>query len=121
MSTKLRYLDPLSRHREVVEFYHKNGIIFETSYPLVRNQKANDPTLTSITKAHKKTVRHVLIRYCLQKNWVPCTKSDTPSRIFENDNVRDFDISKDEMKTLDDLNQGSKGVIVDVISSTLYI
>ncbi|KAH7360932.1 aldo-keto reductase [Rhexocercosporidium sp. MPI-PUGE-AT-0058] len=112
-------LHPFSQQREIVDFCHRNGIIVEAYCPLVRNQKANDPTLTTIAKAHNKTVSHVLIRYCLQKNWVPLPKSDTPSRIIENANVYDFELSKEEMKTMDDLNQGSKGAIVQAVSNTL--
>lgn len=112
-------LHPFSQQREVVDFCHKNGIIVEAYCPLVRNQKSNDPTLNKIAEAHKKTVGHVLIRYCLQKNWVPLPKSDTPSRIVENANVYDFELSKEEMKTLDDLDQGSKGAIVQAVTNTL--
>merc|ERR1712098_954493 len=100
-------------------YRHKNGIIVEAYCPLVRNQKSNDPTLNKIAEAHKKTVGHVLIRYCLQKNWVPLPKSDTPSRIVENANVYDFELSKEEMKTLDDLDQGSKGAFVQAVTNTL--
>jgi diketogulonate reductase-like aldo/keto reductase len=105
-------LHPFAQQREVVEFCHKNGIIVEAYCPLIRNQKANDPTLNPIAKAHNKSVAQVLIRYCLQKNWVPLPKSDTPSRIAENADVYDFELTAEEMKTLDDLDQGSKGVIV---------
>ncbi|PBP28756.1 hypothetical protein BUE80_DR000403 [Diplocarpon rosae] len=112
-------LHVFSQQREVVEFCHENGIVVEAYCPLVRNQKAADPTLNSIATAHQKTVSQVLIRYCLQKNWVPLPKSDTPSRIIENANVYDFELSKDEMKTLDDLDQGSKGAIVQAVTNTL--
>ncbi|KAH6701947.1 putative aldo-keto reductase [Leptodontidium sp. MPI-SDFR-AT-0119] len=94
---------PFSRQREIVEFCHRNGIIIEAYCPL----------------AHKKTLSHVLIRYCLQKNWVLLPKSDTPSRIVESATVDDFELSKEEMKTLDDLNQGSKKAIVKPVSNTL--
>jgi len=112
-------LHPFCQQREIVEFCHKNGIIVESYSPLVRNQKANDPTLKSIAKSHGKTVAQVLIRYGLQKNWVPLPKSDTPSRILENADVYDFELSQEDMKTLDGLDQGSKGSIVMAASNTL--
>jgi len=107
------------QQREVVDFCHKNKIIVEAYCPLVRNQKANDPTLNEIAKAHNKSVSHVLIRYCLQKNWVPLPKSDTHSRIVENANVYDFELSKEEMAKLDALDQGNKGAIVESVVNTL--
>jgi diketogulonate reductase-like aldo/keto reductase len=75
--------------------------------------------LKAIAEAHDKTVAHVLIRYCLQKNWVPLPKSDTPTRIVENANVYDFELSNNEMKELDDLDQGSKGAIVQAVTNVL--
>jgi diketogulonate reductase-like aldo/keto reductase len=110
-------LHPFSQQREVVEFCHKNGIIVEAYCPLIRNQKANDPTLNSIAEAYGKSVAQVLIRYCLQKNWVPLPKSDTPSRISENADVYDFELTTEEMKRLDDLDQGSKGAIVQAVKN----
>lgn len=86
---------------------------------MIRNQKANDPTLNAIAKAHDKTTGNVLIRYSLQKGWVPLPKSDTPSRIQENANVYDFELTKEEMMKLDDLDQGSKGAIVQAVTNTL--
>lgn len=112
-------LHPFHQQREVVEFCHKNKIIVEAYCPLVRNQKASDPTLNEIAKTHNKTVGHVLIRYCLQKGWVPLPKSDTPSRIVDNANVYDFELSNDEMAKLDALDQGIRGAIVESVVNTL--
>lgn len=86
---------------------------------MVRNQKSDDPTLNTIAKAHGKSTGHVLIRYCLQKGWVPLPKSDTPSRIETNADLYDFELTKEEMKKMDNLNQGSKGAIVQAVSNTL--
>ncbi|KUJ13044.1 putative aldo-keto reductase [Mollisia scopiformis] len=112
-------LHPFHQQREVVAFCHKNHIIVEAYCPLVRNQKANDLMLNEIAKAHNKSVNHVLIRYCLQKKWVPLPKSDTPSRIIENAKVYDFELLKDEMAKLDALDQGAEGAIVESVVNTL--
>jgi diketogulonate reductase-like aldo/keto reductase len=68
-----------------------------------------------VAKAHNKTVAQVLVRFCLQKNWVPLPKSSTPSRIIENANVYDFQLTQKEMNTLDGLDQGSSGAIVEAV------
>jgi len=112
-------LHPWCQQREVVEYCHKQGIIVEAYSPVVRNQKANDPTLIAIAKSHGKTTSQVLIRYCLQKDWVPLPKSDTPSRIVENADVYDFELSNEDMKKLDGLDQGSSGAIVHAAKNTL--
>jgi diketogulonate reductase-like aldo/keto reductase len=55
----------------------------------------------------------------LQKNWVPLSKSDTPSRIVENADVYDFELSMEEMSTLDGLDKGAGGAIVQAVRNTL--
>lgn len=43
----------------------------------------------------------MLIRYSVQKGWVPLPKSDNPGRIAQNADVFDFELSKDDMEKLD--------------------
>lgn len=91
--------------------------MIEAYCPLVRNQKADDPTLNSIADKHKKTTAQVLIRWSLQRGFVSLPKSDTPSRIEANAEVYDFELGEDDMKALNDLDQGAKGSIVMVVKS----
>ena len=79
--------------------------------------KANEPTLVDMSKKYSKTTGQVLIRYCLQKGWVPLPKSDNPDRIAQNADVYGFDISKEDMAVLDGLDQGSAGAIVQAVTN----
>ncbi|WZH49663.1 Alcohol dehydrogenase [Fusarium acuminatum] len=110
-------LHPWNQQREAVEYCEKNNIVVEAYSPLVRNQKADDKTLNSIADKHKVTPSKVLIRYCLQKNWVPLPKSDTPDRIRANADVFEFDLDDKDMKTLDDLDEGAAGAIVQAVDN----
>ncbi|KAG5659988.1 hypothetical protein KAF25_003510 [Fusarium avenaceum] len=110
-------LHPWNQQREAVEYCEKNNIVVEAYSPLVRNQKADDKALNSIANKHKVTPSKVLIRYCLQKNWVPLPKSDTPDRIRANADVFEFDLDDKDMKTLDDLDEGAAGAIVQAVDN----
>ena len=112
-------LHPFNQQRDIVKYCEENGIVVQAYSPLLRNKKANDVTLNEIGKTYEKTVAQVLIRYCLQKDWVPLPKSDTPSRILENADVYDFELSKEDMKTLDGLHRGPKGSVVQSVSNTI--
>ena len=70
-----------------------------------------------MSKKHNKTTAQVLIRYSLQKGWVSLPKSDTPSRIEANADVYDFSLADEDMKTLDSLDQGAKGAIVQAVKN----
>lgn len=77
--------------------------------------KAHDETLKAIAKQHDKTTAQILIRYSLQKGWVSLPKSDTPSRIEANADVYGFELKHEDMTTLDDLDQGANGAIVQAV------
>ena len=64
-----------------------------------------------------KTTAQILIRYSLQKGWVTLPKSDTPSRIEANADVYGFELSEGDMETLDGLDQGSSGAIVQAVKN----
>ncbi len=110
-------MHPWCQQRTIVDYCHQHSIVIEAYSPLVRNHKANDETLLSLAKAHGKTTAQVLIRYCLQKNWVPLPKSDTESRIRENADVYGFELSGEDMERLDGLDQGDAGAIVQAVSN----
>lgn len=112
-------LHPWCQQREIVDYCNTHKIIVEAYSPLVRNYKANDSTLLDLAKRHDKTTAQVLIRYCLQKGWVPLPKSDTPERIVANADVYGFDLSGKDMETLDGLDEGDAGSIVQAVTNTL--
>ncbi|MCJ1480856.1 hypothetical protein MMC06_001011 [Schaereria dolodes] len=108
-------LHPFSQQRTIASYCAKNSIVVEAYSPLVRNQRAHDPTLVSLAKKHLKTPAQILIRFCLQKGWVPLPKSDTPSRIEENADVFGFELDERDMEALDGLDEGEKGAIVEAV------
>lgn len=110
-------LHPWCQQRVIDKYCQDHGIVVEAYSPLVRNQRAHDPTLAELAKKHAKTTAQVLIRYCLQKNWVPLPKSDTPSRIEENADVYGFELDAEDMKMLDGLDMGSEGAIVQAVKN----
>jgi diketogulonate reductase-like aldo/keto reductase len=58
-----------------------------------------------------------LIRYALQKGWVPLPKTDNPERIASNADVFGFEISVDDMDILNSLDQGDAGAIVEAVAN----
>ncbi|KAL5970400.1 Aldo-keto reductase family 1 member A1-B [Taenia solium] len=58
------------------------------------------PCVTEIAKRHGKTPGQILIRHGIQRGLVVIPKSGTPQRICENIDVFNFELSADEMATL---------------------
>ncbi|KAK7719403.1 hypothetical protein SLS63_010040 [Diaporthe eres] len=103
--------------REIVQYCRDSGIVVQAYCPIVRNQKADDPTLVGIAKRHGVTPNQVLIRWSLQKGWVSLPKSDNPDRIRLNCDAFGFDLNADDEKLLDGLDQGAAGGLVQTVNN----
>lgn len=102
-------LHPWCQQKPIVEYCNKHGIVVEAYCPLVRGKTLGDETLVGVAKEVGKEPAQVLVRWSLQKGFVPLPKSDTPARIKSNAEVFDFELSDEQMARLDGLDQGAKG------------
>jgi diketogulonate reductase-like aldo/keto reductase len=69
----------------------------------------DDPVIGDIAASHRKTPAQVMLRWGLQHGRSVIPKSTKPSRIAENIDVFDFELSADEMATIDNLDTGHRG------------
>ncbi|XP_072001207.1 estradiol 17 beta-dehydrogenase 5-like [Engystomops pustulosus] len=67
-----------------------------------------DPVLKSLAEKLGRTPAQVAMRFLLQRGIVVLAKSFTPARIKQNFQVFDFQLSEDEMKTLEGLNKNMR-------------
>lgn len=64
-----------------------------------------DPVLMTIAKKHNRTPGQVALRYQLQRGVVVLAKSFNEKRIKENFQAFDFELTPEDMKTIDSLNR----------------
>ncbi|XP_055287467.1 prostaglandin F synthase 1-like [Moschus berezovskii] len=67
-----------------------------------------DPVLCDIAKKHKQTPALVALRYQIQRGIVVLAKSYNKNRIKENIQVFDFELTPEDMKTIDGLNRNMR-------------
>ncbi|KAG7133616.1 putative oxidoreductase C2F3.05c like protein [Verticillium longisporum] len=104
-------LHPWCQQRALVAYCERHGIVVQAWSPLVRGTKMADPTLRRLGEKHGKTPAQVLVRYSLQKGWVPLVKSTSEARMRENADVFDFALEGEDMEILDGLDQGTEGAL----------
>jgi diketogulonate reductase-like aldo/keto reductase len=80
-----------------------------TSYVPGRKSALEDPTLREIAEQHGKSTAQVMLRWHLQEKRSAIPKSVKPARIAENFNVFDFELTQDEIATIDELDTGVRG------------
>jgi diketogulonate reductase-like aldo/keto reductase len=102
---------------ETVSFCKSNEIIVQAWSPLGTGRMLNNPALTEIALKYGKSVAQLCIRWVLQNDALPLPKSVTPSRIKENADVFDFEISGADMQTINSMPYfGGSGLNPDTIS-----
>jgi diketogulonate reductase-like aldo/keto reductase len=69
----------------------------------------DDPVIGDIASAHGKTPAQVMLRWGVQHGRSVIPKSTKPSRIAENIDVFDFELSADEMAAIDGLDSARRG------------
>jgi diketogulonate reductase-like aldo/keto reductase len=98
-------VSPFLTRDDLVKYCQKAGIAVEAYSPLTKGQKLSDPKLMEIAAKYNKSVAQVLIRWSLQRGFVCIPKSVKEERIRENGDVFDFNISEDDMKAMNGMNE----------------
>jgi diketogulonate reductase-like aldo/keto reductase len=94
-------LHPGYTQSEAVEYCKKNNILVEGWSPLGSGRVLSDPRLLDIAEKYNRSTAQICLRWCLQKGALPLPKSVTVSRIIENSNIFDFEISADDIRRID--------------------
>ncbi|RUS47999.1 aldo/keto reductase [Cohnella sp. AR92] len=95
---------PLLTQKELLDYAKKKGIQLEAWSPLMQGN-LDQPALQDIARKYGKTVAQVILRWDIQSGVVTIPKSVTPSRIAENGNLFDFELSAEDMAKIDGLNE----------------
>ncbi|KAI9928879.1 hypothetical protein ASPWEDRAFT_36695 [Aspergillus wentii DTO 134E9] len=93
-------IHPWCPRDDLTEWLQKRNIVVEAYSPLVQATRMKEPVLQNLAKKHNKTPAQILVRWSLQKGYVPLPKSVTDSRIIENSQVFDFELSQEDMNSL---------------------
>lgn len=99
---------PYFTQEKLRKYLKAQNIYMESWSPFMNAQILNDETLNEIGKEVNKTAAQVIIKWNMQHNVVVIPKSVTSSRIEENIDVFDFELSADQMKRIDDLNKDQR-------------
>jgi 2,5-diketo-D-gluconate reductase A len=111
-------LHPYFRQPDVLAANTAHGILTQAWSPIGgitfyrpghHSSTLQDPTITDIASAHHKTAAQVMLRWHLQQGRSAIPKSTNPTRIAENYDIFDFDLTADDLTRIDALDTGSRG------------
>lgn len=98
-------LHPRLTQEDVRAYCKEKGIQVEAWSPLMRGRLMDEPTLVDLAKKYGKTPAQIIIRWDLQHGLITIPKSVRKERIIKNADVFDFELSDEDMKKIDALNQ----------------
>jgi len=101
-------LHPLLNQAEMRAVNAENNVVTEAYGPLGVGRLLDHPAVTAIAEAHGKTPAQALIRWSIQLGNVVIPRSATPERIVSNLDVFDFELSDEEMASLNGLDEGTR-------------
>jgi diketogulonate reductase-like aldo/keto reductase len=101
---------PLFTQKPLIEYCKSKNIVVEAYTPIARfdDRLIRLPALKSIAKKHSKTIVQIVLRWHIQNGIIPVVRSLNKNRQKENISIFDFELSKDEMQTIDGFNINSR-------------
>lgn len=111
------FLNPSDMQPEIVSYCREKDILLEAYSPLGTGKIFEVDSLKELAAKYNKTVAQVVLRWSLQHGFLPLPKSVTESRIKENIQVFDFELSKEDMEIIDQL-RGTAGLALNPDETT---
>ena len=99
-------IHPYLTQDELVAYLRKEQIAIEAWSPLARGRVNDEKLLQEIAVKYNKSASQITLRWHVQNGYIVIPKSVTPSRIAENSQIFDFELTADEMKKIASLNEG---------------
>lgn len=90
---------------ELVKFCKDNGIAIEAYSPLAHGYLVEDPVLKKIAEKHKKTLAQIMLRWCLDQDFITLPKARGRDHIQENFDVFDFRLDEGDLKEISKLDR----------------
>ncbi|CAF1602354.1 unnamed protein product, partial [Didymodactylos carnosus] len=105
-------LHPYLNQKELRDYCHQHQITI-TSYCPLSNLKRegdsvtalNDPVIEALGKKYNKTSAQIIIRWHLQHGLIVIPKTVTPQRLIENADVFDFELTTDDVNSIDKMGE----------------
>lgn len=95
------------QQKEAQIYNEKYGVQLEAWAPFAegKNEMFSNPILKEIGDKYGKTIAQVILRWLLQRNIIPLSKSVKKERMQENIDIFDFQLSDDDMQIISEMDK----------------
>jgi diketogulonate reductase-like aldo/keto reductase len=99
---------PLLVQPDLLKYCQTHNIQLEAWSPLMRGQIITEQAVKELAEKYRRSPAQIVLRWDIQHKVVTIPKSTHSDRIAENANIFDFELSQEDMKTLDALDEGKR-------------
>lgn len=101
-------MHPLNVKKDLREYCQNHGIQIEAHTPTSRNNKElqNSDTMKRLTEKYHKSSVQITIRWHYQNHVIPVVSTFSKEHMKDNLDIFDFELTNEEMKEIDALDQG---------------
>ncbi len=114
-------IHPQSSKNDMLSYCEENNIQLVAWSPIMRGKLFSNELMINLAEKYKKTIAQIILRWHFQRGVIPIPKSSNEERIKENLNIFDFELSINDMKSIDLLNEGNNVSVSGVPENTTYL
>lgn len=100
-------LHPLLSQKPLIQYCNSQGILVQAYSPLARMHEKliNNQVIVSLAQKYNKSVVQIILRWNFQNGIVTIPKTSNEERLKTNIDIFDFNISKEDIKAIDAINE----------------
>lgn len=113
-------IHPFSTKNNIINYCKDNNIKVVAWSPISRGRVLSNDLMIDLSQKYKKSIVQIVLRWHMQKGVIPIPKSSNENRIKENIDIFDFEISSEDMKAIDSLDEGDDMSVTIPPLNTIY-
>lgn len=113
-------IHPFSTKNNIINYCKDNNIKVVAWSPISRGRVLSNDLMIDLSQKYKKSIVQIVLRWHMQKGVIPIPKSSNENRIKENIDIFDFEISSEDMKAIDSLDEGYDMSVSTPPLNTIY-
>lgn len=114
-------IHPLSSKSSMLDYCNKNQLQLMAWSPIMRGKVFSNQLIVKLSEKYNKTIAEIILRWHTQRGVIPIPKSSNKERIKENFAIFDFEITKEDMDSINSLNEKDNVSVSGVPENTTYL
>ncbi|KAH8719306.1 putative aldo-keto reductase [Phaeosphaeriaceae sp. PMI808] len=114
-------LHPWCQQRKLVDYCKTEKISIQACSAIARNTHSENAELQTMAVKNNMSTAQLLLRYSLQKGYMPIVKAKNPRYLYANIKVENLVISEKEMAVLDSWDKGIEGALFPWLMSPIMV